>query len=64
MRGLIQIVGRISGVVATSESGSPVGARKLRLTATALVVALLAWAGLPESVAVPLGEFLAELVAQ
>ena len=45
-------VGRLSGVIGSTDTGQPVTARKTRLVAsvTALVAALLAWGGIPEPV--------------
>lgn len=60
---LAKTVGRVTGVLGKSEIGIPIKGRKTRLVAsvTALLVALGAWAGLPEPVAAALADVAVEL---
>ena len=67
MKGLLKLAkkaGRLTGVLGRYDGGAPTRARKVRLAATGLIVALLVWAGLPEPVAEAALELLEALVAE
>jgi len=61
---LAKLAGKVSGVLGTDDAGVPVRRRTIRLAATALIGALLVWAGVDPDVAAAVGDLLAALLAE
>lgn len=64
MLNLLKQAGAVTGILKDSATEAATGHRSVRLAATALVVALLVWAGVDADVAAAVGSLLESLTAE